>query len=404
MTDLRLPTLPPAAVVYTGDTDDPALLARFAADLRGRGWNVGGIVQEKLRNASGQTIGRDLVDLADGRRIPLARPTPGQVADGTCAMDDSALAEASGPLRQAMHDGADLLIIEKFGKMEQEHGGLLDEIMTAMAEGFPVLTAVAAPALEKWTRLTGGLTRLLAWTEADLWRWWGPYRLLRDLELGIDPQASASRVVLGRNWTLVEGPQGCGLAPTPERAGIGERPLRDAGFLSGRRLRDLAAGVHSWDPAEAALGVAALNAHYNRFDLQGTDSDGLDLLAEAEGQLTSVGRFPGLARKMGTHRIVEDSPRDGAYPPAAAGWLLPDGPAVIHASALVDRSLPNLLAACRQPALLMGPGTPLSRRLLSYGIGTLAGVVVTDVEGAARAVTEGGALRALRPFLRNVLI
>ncbi|CCQ74085.1 DUF2478 domain-containing protein [Magnetospira sp. QH-2] len=401
---LALPRLAPAAVIYTGDTVDTSLLARFAADLKDRGWSVGGIVQEKLTGEAGQAVGRDLIDLTDGRRIPLARPSPGQIESGSCAMDESALAEAGPSLRRSMDNGADLLIIEKFGRMEQEHGGLLDEIMTAMAEGFLVLTAVSASALEQWSQLTGGMTRLLAWTEADLWRWWGPHRLARELELSVDLDAVAGRVVLGRNWTLVEGPDGCGLAQTPERMGSAGRPLRDAGFLGGRKLRDLAAWIHSWDPLEAAVGLAAINAHCNRYDLQGQDSDGLDLLAETEGTVTAIGRFPGLATRLGHHRIVEDDPRDGAYPPAAAGWLLPDGPAVIHASALVDRTLPNLLSACRQPAVLMGPGTPLTPRLKAYGIGALAGVVVTDLERVAQAVAEGGSLRSLRPFLRNVLV
>ena len=41
----RPPRLRPAAVLYGSDPGERSLPARFASDLKGRGWRVGGLVQ-----------------------------------------------------------------------------------------------------------------------------------------------------------------------------------------------------------------------------------------------------------------------------------------------------------------------------------------------------------------------
>jgi uncharacterized protein (DUF4213/DUF364 family) len=274
-----------------------------------------------------------------------------------------------------------------------------------MAEGIPTVTAVSGEAIEEWTHFTGGLSVLLPPDPAALWRWWGPHRLYHDLVLGVG-DGVARRVVIGFNFVLVEGPDGCGLAQTPSRDAAGCRAVPGADGFAGRPLVELAGRVHSWNPVEAAIGLAAINAHYNRHDLRADPGNGLDAFAGEPGAVAAVGRFPGLVKRFPNLQIIEREPREDEYPATAADWLLPGSERmIVTASAMIDHSLPALLAARGVGELaLVGPSTPLTPRLHGYGIDLLAGMIVEDVEGAARTVAEGGAVGSLKPHGRMVTL
>ena len=399
------PRLRPAAVLYAPDSSERSLPARFAEDLKRRGWRVGGLVQELVRGADGAILTMDAIEVDSGRRIPLARPVKGKRPSGECALDGSALTESTAVLRRAVAERVDLIVVEKFGEQEKKHQGLADEILAAMAEGIPTLIAVPAALIEEWSRFSGGLSDILQPNEAALWRWWGPHRLYDELARGVG-NGPAKRVVVGFNWTLVEGPDGCGLAQTPQRDSPGCRTVVDSGDLAGRPLNDLARMIHSWDPAQASIGVAAVNAHYNRYDLEGIAENGLDVVGAFDPPVTVVGRFPGLAKRIPECRVIERPPRDGEFPATAADWLLPASEGVlVTASTLVDHSLPGLLGTCGPAAVAMvGPGTPLTTGLHAYGIDILSGLVVEVPDGIARAVAEGCTMRPLKRHARMVTV
>jgi len=119
-----------------------------------------------------------------------------------------------------------------------------------------------------------------------------------------------------------------------------------------------------------------------------------------------LGAFPGIADRLPGARVVERQPQSGQFPAEAAQWLLPGAEgALITASALVNHTLPGLLrAAAEIPAVLVGPGTPLTPRLFYYGLTALAGLVCTDPDGMARAVAEGGCAKELKAFGRQVTL
>lgn len=396
-----LPPLPPGAVLYTRETEDRGLFARFARELQERGFRVGGVVQEVLTDAAGAKIGMDAIELDTGRRIPLSRPSADQIAGGVCALDLAGLAESTGPVRRAVDSGADLILVEKFGDQERKGQGLAEEIVAAMAEGIPTLVAVPVSALDDWRHFSGDMARMLPHEEAALWRWWGPHRLYKDLVQAVGPDAgSIRRVAVGKEWLMVEGPDGAGLAPAPRAfvAGL-ER-------WEGRPLAEAAANLLSWDPADVALGLAAINAHCNRFDLpRPRDEDILPAGLEAPAVL--VGRAEGLGREGIGQRIAVGHLGPGELPRAAAGWTLPGAEAVILAAqALADLTLPELLKACPQGATvaLAGAATPLCPRLHAYGPRRLQGVVVTDPAAAAEAIAADAAWPALAPFTRPVAL
>ncbi|HSV29589.1 MAG TPA: DUF2478 domain-containing protein, partial [Candidatus Omnitrophota bacterium] len=306
-----LPAVPAiGAVVYPPDRQPEALLAAFAAELASRGFSLGGLVQETHGKAM------ELVELDSGRRHNLTQPLG--AGSQSCVLDLGAMADAAMAIRRAVESRADLVLVNKFSKTEKAGGGFAAEMLAAMVEGVPMLTSVPGAYVEEWIDFTGGRGDLIMPDQRALWRWWGAHHVYDDLALAV-PDVPAGRVVVGLNWTLVEGPHGIGLAQTPERGTGGCRALSE---LKDRSLRQLASLCRSWDPFEVAVGIAAANAHFNRFDLMAADTNGLDALKDP-GRIVVVGGFPGLAERLPGAAVIERDPGPGQYPEEACTWLLP---------------------------------------------------------------------------------
>jgi hypothetical protein len=228
--------------------------------------------------------------------------------------------------------------------------------------------------------------------------------LYRDLIDGVaaDPVAS---LAIGRAWILVRSAHGAGLAFAP-RWPAGSAPARRE-MLDGVTLRDLAdLATHPHELA-AAIGIAAINAHYNRHDLAGSDDDGLSAAGTpGAGPVVVIGRFPGLDDKLPGALVIERNPGPRDLPEAATDSLLPTAARVIiTASTLANQSLPRLLALAPQAAIsLIGPGTPLAPRLFDHGIATLAGFVLEHPDPAIEAVVAGAGYGKLKACGRRVTV
>jgi uncharacterized protein (DUF4213/DUF364 family)/nucleoside-triphosphatase THEP1 len=398
------PPLLPGVVLYAPDGPKSRVLNAFADALAARGFKVAGVVIDTLYDADGNKVGLDLIDLARARRLPYARPeTRGieacGIKIGRWVLDPKTVEEGERAIRAAATSDADLIVIDKFGPLEGRGAGFAPGLADALGSDRPVLIAARSEFLDGWDAFAGRPTVALRPTLDDLWRWWGPYRLYDDLARGV-ADAPARRVVLGLNWTLVEGPEGCGVAHSPARDAPGCRPVENAGGYVGTSLKTLAQLSTSWNPFEAALGLAAINAHYNRPGAvpAGDDANGLELFAALPGRKLVVGRFPEQARRMPDAVVIERLPAAGEFPAHAADWILPRAEAVaITASALGNLTLPGILERTWGARVaLIGPGTPLTARLHAYGIEWLSGLVIEDADAAARAVAEGGAVQALK--------
>ena len=213
-------------------------------------------------------------------------------------------------------------------------------------------------------------------------------------------------IVIGVNWTFLESPLGSGLVQTPRRDAPGCQPISAAGDLAGQPLRQLAKFADSENPLEAVVGFAAINAFYNRYDLEGGEENGLDVFSGLDGPVTVIGRFPRLTKHLKIFHVIEREPRHGEFPESETKRLLSESEAVvITASTLVNRSLSEILDMAKDMKVaLVGPGTPLAPELHDAGIDILAGTVIEDPKGAAKAVAEGGAVSALRARSRFVTL
>ena len=166
------PELQAAAVIFRSGEHDRRALADFARELADSGCRLGGMVQESSFDDQGCRTQIDSVDLATGERIMINQPSRLPPGIKECTLDTAALADAGAPLRRAIVNRPDLVIAEKFGEQEEGGAGLVDDMLSVIAEGLPILVLVPEPALTRWREVTGGGIAELPCDAGALRRWW----------------------------------------------------------------------------------------------------------------------------------------------------------------------------------------------------------------------------------------
>ncbi|WP_164098229.1 DUF2478 domain-containing protein, partial [Serratia marcescens] len=89
----------------------------FAHGLAAKGVAVAGLVQINGRDASCADMEMELEDLDTGRLINICQDL-GAGSVNSCRLDPTGLAEAAGALKAALEKPVDLVVINKFGRME----------------------------------------------------------------------------------------------------------------------------------------------------------------------------------------------------------------------------------------------------------------------------------------------
>lgn len=102
----------------------------------------------------------DLRILGDGAVIRISQNL-GTCAEG-CRLDTGALAQAVARAEAALARGADLVIVNKFGKQECFGRGFRDVIAQALAQGVPVLLSVPAEQLPGFHAFAGEMAQPVA--------------------------------------------------------------------------------------------------------------------------------------------------------------------------------------------------------------------------------------------------
>jgi hypothetical protein len=154
-----------AALVY-GKPDEPdRLLREFVQDLITRGYRVVGLIQTRL--ADGSTA---VTVLPTGETIPLA-PRRRNVSPSS-QPDPCDLATPAARIDALIPTGADLVIINRFGKLEAEGTGLVDEIACALSFDIPVLVAVPEFRFAEWLSYCKGMGVKLPCRSGSLQGWW----------------------------------------------------------------------------------------------------------------------------------------------------------------------------------------------------------------------------------------
>ncbi len=135
-----------AAIVFDRDEPGDAALAAFLAEAARSGARIGGLVQEGADDELCALHDVRVRDLMTGETLPIMQNL-GAEATG-CRVDPAAIAIAARMLDRAREAAPDLLVVNRFGRLETEGGGMLAEIGQAFADGL-ACADLRAPSLPR---------------------------------------------------------------------------------------------------------------------------------------------------------------------------------------------------------------------------------------------------------------
>jgi len=141
-----------------GDTD--MLLAGVARALLADGFKPAGTVQINTERPGDHPCDMDVQVLPAGPVIRISQ-TLGAGARG-CRLDTSALEDAVALVAADLANGADCLIVNKFGKHEAEGRGFRPVIADALMRGIPVLVGINALNRDAFEAFTDGLAQFVS--------------------------------------------------------------------------------------------------------------------------------------------------------------------------------------------------------------------------------------------------
>lgn len=137
-----------------GATD--RLIAEAARRLEDLGLRLAGTVQVNSETCEGGLCDMDVRVLSGGPVLRISQSL-GKGARG-CRLDPEALEAAVGHVaRHLQTEGADILIVNKFGRHEAEGHGFREVIAEALAREIPVLVGINALNVEAFETFTEGL-------------------------------------------------------------------------------------------------------------------------------------------------------------------------------------------------------------------------------------------------------
>ncbi len=155
-----------AAIVYDGDARPDDLLSAFAMEILARGRTPAGLIQNNAGSSGMLSV--QLLPSAEPWTIGESR---GPGARG-CILDVGRLLDAGMRISEALKNGADVLIVNRFGKQEVEGKGLLFLIEEAIAHDIPVVIAVARSRWDSWLAFSHGMGVLVPSQLDALLQWW----------------------------------------------------------------------------------------------------------------------------------------------------------------------------------------------------------------------------------------
>jgi hypothetical protein len=156
--------------VFDRHEDPDAALGAFVERQRAQGFRVAGLLQQRDRPGDCECHEISLLNLWSGERLPIMQDLgPGATS---CRLDPAAIAVASVELRAALARRPDLMIANRFGKLEAEGGGLAAEIAEATSDETPLIVCVPARFLAAWNAFAGGLDTQLPPRREAIEAWW----------------------------------------------------------------------------------------------------------------------------------------------------------------------------------------------------------------------------------------
>lgn len=142
-----------AAILCDPDTGPDDVLRWAIGTLQSHGITFGGIMHsDSPPGMAGRRMMR-VENIATGELLQISQDR-GPQAQG-CCLDTAALSAASRPVRDAMAQHVDVLVINRFGEQEANGRGLRAEFADAAIAGFVVVTVMKPDFLDAWMDFAG---------------------------------------------------------------------------------------------------------------------------------------------------------------------------------------------------------------------------------------------------------
>jgi hypothetical protein len=159
-----------AAIVFDVGEDPDAPLRDFIGSGRAKGLRVSGLVQERCEDDACDLHDVRVRDLDTDALLPIMQDL-GAESEG-CRVDPAAIATAASMIDAARKRNPDLLIVNRFGRLESEGGGMIAEIGAAVADGQALVICVPLRYRDAWNLFAQGLDVQLAPQREAIERWW----------------------------------------------------------------------------------------------------------------------------------------------------------------------------------------------------------------------------------------
>ncbi|WP_346897050.1 DUF2478 domain-containing protein [uncultured Roseibium sp.] len=151
--------LPLAGIVFKSKDPVNSLLEDVSRTLTVRGLNLAGVLQQSVIPEGRTEKNVCLSSLRNDWQTPVLQDR-GAHAQG-CRLDPHAITDVAGRLSVDLEAGADMLIVNRFGRAESEGYGLRQVLEQAVCGDIPVLLAVREDYVSAWEEFHGGMGELL---------------------------------------------------------------------------------------------------------------------------------------------------------------------------------------------------------------------------------------------------
>lgn len=140
------------ALVYNEQSYPDEILKRVVDRCRLQGTRLAGVIQHRLRHPA-HRCDMLLEDLVTGRQTSIFAGR-GRHAKG-CQLDEYAMLQMVSEIELALENGPELVVLNKFGKVEAEGMGMRDLIVQAVCLDIPLIVGVPARNLQAWREFAG---------------------------------------------------------------------------------------------------------------------------------------------------------------------------------------------------------------------------------------------------------
>jgi len=238
----------------------------------------------------------------------------------------------------------------------------------------------------------------------------GGGKIEKSLVESIETDAIVDKVIVGLNWSMVQAGKYCGIARSPSRGTEGARTIRPQDGFKNQSLKDMAKLICSCDELSRSIGLAAINAFYNRpkEEIHEKQKWGFANINPPGDDVVIIGDFgKEMKKRLPLAKVVEREPKQNQIPASQAKEIVVNtDKLIITGQTLPNGSLEPILQSSQEVKwrMLLGPSVPLAPVLFEYGINQLCGTAVHDVKATEKFILETGSMIMLESLVHKIKI